>query len=656
MRDAAAAERFEEAARHRNRLFAIRSLAERQAADKRAVGTVDVIGLAAEGDRAAVQVFPLRDGKMIDRYAFHLENVEGRDLETVLESFCLEYYGSAPSVPPQIIVPPGMGDLDALADFLSDLRGAGVAVRSPARGEKKRLAGLASENARLALEHDLSQTEQRRLRRVEALEQLRETLNLESLPLRIECFDVSNIQGASIVASMAVFQDAAPKKAHYRSFAVRGQEGQDDFAALAQVVSRRFARLREPAASAAWDVSFGATRTSWSSTVAVVSCPRRSMRSIRPTTCRASPSWRSRSGRRRCTSRAAPSRSCSSGTIPGSSSCSGSATRPTARRCDSIAAAATPRRSSRSSTPCLGSVPRAGAPSCDTSARPTASSKRARRSSRGYLASRPARLAPCTPSSTRPEVPARENSRLLLPLAVVVLLGLAGCSDDSDDGSAGGTTTTVAPIPKELDFPNDSKAGEVLDDFVQAAGAKDYERMVELLSTRSRQRYGDTPELFQQTAGNQLAIVLGAMARDGGSYEPVMAKRLSDTWSVAAIKGSVTANNRTEQGAYAVPLVRENGDLRIELAGTAQFNPVTPEPELKSDGKPSIATEITAGEPVIRSFVWVDDRPYRATLAPDEVLLTADVPTQLPPGRHVVVTYAETQSSSGANAYSFEVG
>jgi excinuclease ABC subunit C len=258
MRDAAAEERFEEAARYRNRLFAIRSLAERQAADKRAVGTVDVLGVAAEGDRAAVQVFPLRDGKLIDRYAFHLENVEGRDPETVLESFCLEYYGSAPSIPPQIVVPPGLGDLDALARFLSDLRGARVEVRSPERGEKRRLAELASENARLALAHDLSQAEQRRLRRIEALEQLRETLNLESLPLRIECFDVSNIQGSSIVASMVVFQDAAPKKAHYRSFAVRGQEGQDDFAAMAQVVSRRFARLREAATTDAWDESFGA--------------------------------------------------------------------------------------------------------------------------------------------------------------------------------------------------------------------------------------------------------------------------------------------------------------------------------------------------------------------------------------------------------------
>ena len=135
-----------------------------------------------------------------------------------------------------------------------------------------------------------------------------------------------------------------------------------------------------------------------------------------------------------------------------------------------------------------------------------------------------------------------------------------------------------------------------------------------------------------------------------------MAKRLSDLWSVAAIQGSVTAKNRTEYGAYAVPLQREDGKLRIELAGSASFNPVTPEPELKSEGKPSIATEVTAGEPIIRSIVWVDDHPYRSALAPDEVLLTADVRTQLPKGRHVVVTYAETQSSAGANAYSFEVG
>jgi excinuclease ABC subunit C len=258
MHAAAGAERFEEAARYRNRLFAIQSLAERQAADKRAVGTVDVIGVAAEGDAAAVQVFPLRDGKLIDRYAFHLENVEGQDPATILESFCLEYYGSAPSVPPEIVVPPEAGDTEALARYLSDLRGATVKVRVAQRGEKRRLSELAAENATLALESEATRAEQTRLRRVEALEQLREALNLESLPLRVECFDVSNIQGTSIVGSMVVFEDGVARKAHYRTFSVQGQEGQDDFAAIAQVVSRRFARLRDAATAERWDESFAA--------------------------------------------------------------------------------------------------------------------------------------------------------------------------------------------------------------------------------------------------------------------------------------------------------------------------------------------------------------------------------------------------------------
>jgi excinuclease ABC subunit C len=245
MREAAAAERFEDAARYRNRLFAVESLAQRQAADRRDVGSVDVIGIAADGDRAAVQIFPLRDGRLIDRYAFHLENVAGQDPATILESFCLEYYGAAPSVPPEVLVPAEAGEAGALATFLSDLRGSAVDVRTPQRGEKRRLLELAAENARLALEADATAAEQRRARRVEALEQLRECLNLESLPLRIECFDISNLQGREIVGSMVVFEDGQPKRAHYRSFTLRGLEGQDDFAAMAQVIERRFARLAE---------------------------------------------------------------------------------------------------------------------------------------------------------------------------------------------------------------------------------------------------------------------------------------------------------------------------------------------------------------------------------------------------------------------------
>jgi excinuclease ABC subunit C len=258
MRQAAEEERFEEAARYRNRLFSVRHLAERQAADKRAVGTIDVIGIAIEGDQATVQIFPLRDGKLIDRYSFHLENVEGQDIDTVLEAFVLEYYGSAPSVPPQIIVPREVGDTSALAEFLTERRGSRVEVRAPERGEKRRLQELATENARLALKSEAAAAEQTRLRRVEALEELREALNLESLPLRIECYDVSNIQEESPVASMVVFQDGVAKKGHYRKFGIKRAAGQDDYAALAEVISRRFARMRD-VADEEYDESFAAT-------------------------------------------------------------------------------------------------------------------------------------------------------------------------------------------------------------------------------------------------------------------------------------------------------------------------------------------------------------------------------------------------------------
>ena len=257
MRDAAAEERFEEAARYRNRLFAVESLAQRQAADKRAVGTIDVIGLAVDGDRAAVQLFPLRDGKMVDRFAFHLENVDG----------------PGPRDDPRVVLRRALRQ--RARDPAPDRRPARRRrTRRPSRRSSATCAELGSKFARrsegrsggspslrrrtpvLRSSTTHPSTEQKRRRRVEALEELRESLNLESLPARIECFDVSNIQGREIVASMAVFVDAQPRRAHYRTFAVRGLEGQDDFAAMGQVVSRRFARLRDAAAPERFDESF----------------------------------------------------------------------------------------------------------------------------------------------------------------------------------------------------------------------------------------------------------------------------------------------------------------------------------------------------------------------------------------------------------------
>ena len=259
MREAAVEERFEDAARYRNRLHAIERLSERQAVERPAAGSFDVIGIAVSPERAAVQVFPLREGRMVDRYSFHLENAAGEELGEVLEQFCLEYYGVAPSIPQQIVVPRGAGDTTALEGFLTERRGTRVEVRAPERGEKRRLQELAQQNAQLALDSETFVAETKRARRLESLEELRETLNLESLPIRIECFDISNIQGQEIVGSMVVFEDAVAKRSHYRKFTVRQLDGQDDFGAMREVISRRFSRLGADVGSTEWNESFAAT-------------------------------------------------------------------------------------------------------------------------------------------------------------------------------------------------------------------------------------------------------------------------------------------------------------------------------------------------------------------------------------------------------------
>ena len=193
MKEASAAHEFEDAARYRNRLMAVRHLSERQVADRRSLGSADILGVACGEETANVQLFHLRDGRLSDRHGFYLENAAGRSESDVLWGFALEYYGGQVAIPGQVVVPRGFEDPDLLELFMSDRRGSAVEVRSAQRGEKRRLADMAARNARLALEHDTIMRERTRARRIEALEELREQLNLESLPVRIECFDVSNL-------------------------------------------------------------------------------------------------------------------------------------------------------------------------------------------------------------------------------------------------------------------------------------------------------------------------------------------------------------------------------------------------------------------------------------------------------------------------------
>jgi excinuclease ABC subunit C len=255
MKLAAAEQRFEDAARERNRLRAVRSLLERQRVAHED-GSMDAIAVAVAEGEANAQVFQIRDGVLSDRQSFYLDNASGAEVSEVAEAFILQYYASAMSVPPLVIVQRELGPQPALAEALSARRGVNVEIRPAERGNKRRILELAERNAILAIDQEKLRSERRRQQRVEALDGLQQALGLDVVPLRIECFDISTLMGTNTVASMVVFEGGAPKKSDYRRFKVfsvgdasvhddDGDYGPDDFAAMEEVLGRRFARWEQ---------------------------------------------------------------------------------------------------------------------------------------------------------------------------------------------------------------------------------------------------------------------------------------------------------------------------------------------------------------------------------------------------------------------------
>jgi excinuclease ABC subunit C len=248
MRLAAAEQRFEDAARERNRLRAVRSLLERQRVANEAIGTLDAIAVAVADDGTAnAQVFQVRDGVLSDRQSFYLDNASGGGVGEVAEAFILQYYASALALPPLLVVQQELGTAPALAEALSRRRGAKVEIRPAERGDKRRILELAERNAWLALDQERLRSERRRQQRVEALDALQQALGLDAIPLRIECFDISTLMGTNTVASMVVFEGGAPKRSDYRRFKVFAEAiaagRPDDFAAMEEVLGRRYARF-----------------------------------------------------------------------------------------------------------------------------------------------------------------------------------------------------------------------------------------------------------------------------------------------------------------------------------------------------------------------------------------------------------------------------
>jgi excinuclease ABC subunit C len=243
MRAAAAAEEFEQATLERNRLRAVHSLLERRRVANESVGTFDAIAVAVDGREANAQVFQVRDGVLSDRQSFYLANETERGPAEVGEEFMLQYYAGHASIPALLVVQGELAGRPALADALASRRDGPVELRAAERGEKRRILGLAQRNARLALDQEQLRSEHRRQGRVEALEGLQVALGLDVPPIRIECFDISNLGGTHTVASMVAFEGGAPKKSDYRRFKIRSLQGSsDDYAAMGEVLARRLAQ------------------------------------------------------------------------------------------------------------------------------------------------------------------------------------------------------------------------------------------------------------------------------------------------------------------------------------------------------------------------------------------------------------------------------
>jgi excinuclease ABC subunit C len=239
---ASEAQQFEEAARYRDLVSTVEELRERQKMAAAHGEDVDIFGFHQEGPLVAVNLFHLRGGRAVDRREFFWEDLEDFNARELFSSLVKQVYLDQPYLPGEIHVPLDFEDREILEELLSEKRGRKVQILTPQRGPKRALLELVAKNARHSFE--------RRFRILkpqarEILENLAEVLDLPQPPNRVECFDVSHIQGSDIVASLVVWEAGRMKKSDYRKFIIKTVSGSDDFASMREVVGRRYRRLRE---------------------------------------------------------------------------------------------------------------------------------------------------------------------------------------------------------------------------------------------------------------------------------------------------------------------------------------------------------------------------------------------------------------------------
>jgi excinuclease ABC subunit C len=241
MLEAADALEFERAARLRDRLSSVQRAIEKQqmVVDKRE--DLDVVGLAGDDLEAAVQVFYVRKGRVVGRKGFVLDKSEDLSPQELIDRILEGLYADEPplGVPKQVLVPEPSSDPALYEEWLASFRGSNVTVRVPQRGDKRALLETVTQNAREEFTRHRLKRAADHNSRARALRELQEVLGLPEAPLRIECYDMSHIQGSDYVGSMVVLEDGLPRKSEYRRFKIKGVEGNDDFAAMEEVLTRR---------------------------------------------------------------------------------------------------------------------------------------------------------------------------------------------------------------------------------------------------------------------------------------------------------------------------------------------------------------------------------------------------------------------------------
>jgi excinuclease ABC subunit C len=243
---------FEKAARLRDQIQAVEEVVEGQRIAARIKGEQDVIAFAQERDQAYVQVFFIRNSKLIGRESFVLQGTRYEEPPRVMASFIQQFYAFAPHIPPLLLLQHPVEDTATLQEWLQNRRGGAVKIQAPRRGSKKQLVEIVAQNARQGLEQlKIKQLASPKTLSA-ALEEIQKALNLPHPPNRIEGYDISDIQGAAAVGSMVVFDKGKPKPSHYRRFKIKSVVGADDYAMLNEVLKRRFKRAE--AASGTWAI------------------------------------------------------------------------------------------------------------------------------------------------------------------------------------------------------------------------------------------------------------------------------------------------------------------------------------------------------------------------------------------------------------------